>query len=613
MADERVNSFVENIRKRNEIYAEILGATEVRLHGGRYTNRDGSLKSLRARLSARDNDIKQFIYDFTEKTPRDKMSDELKALIGIREESGTSLVRPTIRQHLEPIENLENELKEMDNDLNSDKSEEEKARIKEEYDKKAKELEDRRKRLGKKWETKLKIDKITKRINELNKLLKADDVPHYRRLKRELALLKSQLKELSSEYMNILNDIATEMGKAMQKDVEKEDEGRDSGGNRGKENEGERDTDGEELPSGREPIVPSARGEAGGDSYPAVTPSRLPDKSLSRREERKQKRQDKRELKKALKTMRKKYRNEYDDYDEGTCDPRFFDMFDEELKNVNTENITKEDKANRKKVIYLRDNCYLGNQRPAKVVKMILGKHSHDEIVDMVKNIKEAKSAVELELLLQDKINGKDYSEKVGLRNTNNHGELDDYYDDYDDDYEDEDIPRRRRGFSLGLEDDSRDKEESRLAKEENKDKDEDEEPPVPVFDRSRKREVSVTPKERRKELEKEIAEGGVLEVHKIKELKNFDIKNLDAFIYLADGRNGKEVPIPYVSRKEYFDPSEHSILNGIGAQKIPIGREKKMFVEWTDNIKGKFDKAQNIRRNPGKNSKNKSVGELEK
>lgn len=204
-----VEQFKKIVAERNSNWQRICNLKGVSLNGGKYSNSPKrSVRDLQEDIKAREKFIKDFIYEFS-KNPNYEINDELKSLIGTREESiggvkGTTFQKPTVKQHLEPILEIEEKLK-------SGVSQEEEKELK---DKKEK-LE---KRLGKKWLLKLKIDRISSRIKELNKLLKGDISPEERKkYQEELSQLKGELGVLQKEYGEVLTEIADNVSKIVEK------------------------------------------------------------------------------------------------------------------------------------------------------------------------------------------------------------------------------------------------------------------------------------------------------------------------------------------------------------------------------------------------------------
>lgn len=125
--------------------------------------------------------------------------EELKTLIGTMDNSkagvkGASLEEPTVKQHLEPILDIEEKLK---------------AGVSPEEEKELKEKKEKmEKRLGKKWLIKLKIDKINSRIIELKQLLEGDISPEEKKkYQEELSKLNGELGVLQKEYGEVLAKI----------------------------------------------------------------------------------------------------------------------------------------------------------------------------------------------------------------------------------------------------------------------------------------------------------------------------------------------------------------------------------------------------------------------
>lgn len=164
-----------------------------------------SIRSLQKEIANREKFIKNFVYDFSQ-NPNYEVSDELRALIGSKDgaDKNTVMQRPTVKQHLEPILKIEEELK---NGVSPEREKELKA-----------EKEKREKRLGKKWLLKLKIDKVNSRIQELTQLLSGDLSPEDKeKYQKELSALKEDLISLQKEYGEVLVEIGEHISNAVEK------------------------------------------------------------------------------------------------------------------------------------------------------------------------------------------------------------------------------------------------------------------------------------------------------------------------------------------------------------------------------------------------------------
>lgn len=164
-----------------------------------------NIRSLQKEIANRERFIKDYVYDFSQ-NPNYEVSDELRALIGSKDgaDKNTVMQRPTVKQHLEPILKIEEELK---NGVSPEREKELKA-----------EKEKREKRLGKKWLLKLKIDKVNSRIQELTQLLSGDLSPEDKeKYQKELIALKGDLISLQKEYGEVLVEIGEHISNAVEK------------------------------------------------------------------------------------------------------------------------------------------------------------------------------------------------------------------------------------------------------------------------------------------------------------------------------------------------------------------------------------------------------------
>lgn len=258
------NRFREIIAERNDRWEKISEIKKVRLETGRYRADASRMKQLREDEKEKDNFIKEYIHEFSRNSDYEK-SEELIKLIGIRENAddrkngnyGTTLVRPTVGQHLVPIENIDKQLEEDKirdilnlpdterdlflnaNDISLEQkglidklknlSDEEKNRIKdlnplskEEKEKLEKEKAERERRLGKKLLVKLKMDKLNTEIKVLESKLK-DAIKNgatpeeIEAIKNELGLKQGELAALQKEYGEILNEIGNLIADSVEK------------------------------------------------------------------------------------------------------------------------------------------------------------------------------------------------------------------------------------------------------------------------------------------------------------------------------------------------------------------------------------------------------------
>lgn len=203
-----VEKFKKIIAERNSNWEKVCNLQGVSLNKSKYSR--GSKKDIRELqedIKNREKFIKDFIYEFSQ-NPNYEINEELKALIGTRDESklgakGASLKKPTVKQHLEPILDIEEKLK-------TGVSPEEEKELKEKKEK-------MEKRLGKKWLLKLKIDKINSRIRELKQLLKGDISPEEKKkYQEELSKLNGELGVLQKEYGEVLSEIADNVSKIVE-------------------------------------------------------------------------------------------------------------------------------------------------------------------------------------------------------------------------------------------------------------------------------------------------------------------------------------------------------------------------------------------------------------
>lgn len=207
--------FRKIVSERNDTWQRICKLNKVALSNRKYSsNARKSVRSLQSSIEKKEKIIKDFIYNFS-KNSNYEVSDELEALIGTSKKSD-SLQKPTVKQHLDPILKIEEELK---NGVSPEREKELKA-----------EKSKREKRLGKKWLIKLKIDKINNRIMQLKELLKGDLSPEdKKKYEKELAHLNRELGVLQKEYGEVLTQIADNIFKTLKKE-EKLEQGKDDNG-----------------------------------------------------------------------------------------------------------------------------------------------------------------------------------------------------------------------------------------------------------------------------------------------------------------------------------------------------------------------------------------------
>lgn len=183
--------------------ANLKGAKLIKNSPNKIINK--SIRSLQKEIANREKFIKNFVYDFSQ-NPNYEVSDELRALIGSKDgaDKNTVMQRPTVKQHLDPILKIEEELK---NGVSPEREKELKA-----------EKEKREKRLGKKWLLKLKIDKVNNRIQELIQLLSGDLSPEDKeKYQKELLNLRGELLNLQNEYAKVLAEIGEHISNAVEK------------------------------------------------------------------------------------------------------------------------------------------------------------------------------------------------------------------------------------------------------------------------------------------------------------------------------------------------------------------------------------------------------------
>lgn len=202
----RVEEFKKLAQEKERRYTRIANLDRVRLNNSKCSkNVNKNIRSLQKEIATREKFIKNFVYDFSQ-NPNYEVSDELRALIGSKDgdNKNTVIQRPTVKQHLDPILKIEDELK---NGVSPEREKELKA-----------EKEKREKRLGKKWLIKLKIDKINNCIKELNQLLSGDLSPEdKKKYEAELLNLKGELIGLQKEYGEVLEQIAGHISDAVEK------------------------------------------------------------------------------------------------------------------------------------------------------------------------------------------------------------------------------------------------------------------------------------------------------------------------------------------------------------------------------------------------------------
>ena len=261
---EKARRFKKLVNERKERYDKISVIKSYRLTENKYEKRgDGKkLEQLQKEQNLKDKEFRDFVHAFSI-NPDYKVTPELAELIGMREEErdirdkkfGT-LTRPTIKQHLEPIEKIDDELYLLENMEKFQKmlkwkpeelalhlktslglrekrifdnlNDEEKNKLKEPItDEKKKEIEEkkkklkaekekREKRLGKKWILKLKIDRLNAEIKSLMNKLKA--FPNDKNILNELESKRAELAKLENEYGEILKQIGEMIADTIEKD-----------------------------------------------------------------------------------------------------------------------------------------------------------------------------------------------------------------------------------------------------------------------------------------------------------------------------------------------------------------------------------------------------------
>ncbi len=203
----RTAEFKKLVAEKEDRYTRIINLKGAKLNSSKFyfKNSDKYIRTLQKEIANRERFIKNYIYDFSQ-NPNYEVSDELRALIGSKDgaDKNTVMQRPTVKQHLDPILKIEEELK---NGVSPEREKELKA-----------EKEKREKRLGKKWLLKLKIDKVNSRIQELTQLLSGDLSPEDKeKYQKELLSLKGELIDLQNEYAKVLAEIGEHISNAVEK------------------------------------------------------------------------------------------------------------------------------------------------------------------------------------------------------------------------------------------------------------------------------------------------------------------------------------------------------------------------------------------------------------
>ena len=252
--------FKDTVYNRKERWDKITEIRNVRLQTGNYRADASQMKKAREIVKRQDDFIKSYINDFSKDY---EFPAELTELIGIRDESrdkrdgnfGGTLTRPTVKQHLEPIEAIEKKL--ADNQMRNVLASTSKDDIKEfsnadyltpetrEMYKKALNMSDeekeyymnlkpltpdeikklhadkekRERRLGKKWLLKLRIDKLNAEIKSLEAELKTASPERKEEIIRLLATKRSKLASLEKEYGDILAKIGELVSETVEKSI----------------------------------------------------------------------------------------------------------------------------------------------------------------------------------------------------------------------------------------------------------------------------------------------------------------------------------------------------------------------------------------------------------
>lgn len=259
-AIKKARFFKDTVYNRKERWDKITEIRNVRLQTGNYRADASQMKKAREIVKRQDDFIKSYINDFSKDY---EFPAELTELIGIRDESrdkrdgnykGT-LIRPTVKQHLEPIEAIEKKLadnkmrnilvnrseediKKLVNDNNQipetiemckkalNMSDEEKKyymNLKpltaDEIKKLHAEKEKRERRLGKKWLLKLKIDKLNAEIKSLEAELKTASPERQKEIRELLDTKREKLASLEKEYGDILAKIGELVSETVEKSI----------------------------------------------------------------------------------------------------------------------------------------------------------------------------------------------------------------------------------------------------------------------------------------------------------------------------------------------------------------------------------------------------------